>query len=212
MRLRPALPLLFLTATSAAVLVTSAGPSAAAGADRKTYKTTATSSDAVNAPRLGSLELADYLSGTYTDRIIGSAGRRETVTVAVPQDDGSTLTTPCSSASVSFYGKGFDWANVAEPAQGARLLLDCTYPSGEKHRFYWGMVHLGDYQFTDVTNCLQLTRSAGSTATSFTATTDGSCLAQDEVVDNSFRRVSSRTHLRMPLTITFTVAGVVPTA
>ena len=210
MRLRPLLPLLLLTATTGAVLVGSAAPSTAAGADRKSYKTTATSSGAVVTTRLGSLELADYLAGTYTDRIIGSVGRHEALTVEVPQKDGVLLTTRCSSASVSFYGKGLDWSNVAVPSDGSRLLLDCTYPSGEKHRFYWGMEHLGDYQFTDVTNCLVLTRSAGATTTTFTATTDGSCTAQDEVIDNRFRVLSSRPGLRMPLTITFTVSGVVP--
>ena len=209
MRLRPAVHLLLLAATTTGLVLGAAAPGSAGGADRKSYKTVATSTGALDAPRLGSLELVDYLSGEYSDRIIGGASRSEVVTLHVPATpDTAAVTATCKSPALRFYGTGNDWANDATP-DPANLMLDCTY-GGTKHRFWWGAVHNGDWTFDPaVPNCLEVTRTAGTTTT-FTATASATCTAQDEILDSAYRTVGSRKGLVMPFRITFTVSGAVP--
>lgn len=205
-RCRPALNALLVAATAGGLVLGAAAPGSAGGADRKTYKASATSSGSV-ATSVGRLELADYLSGQYWDRIIGSAARSESVTVTV-----AGVERTCKDAGISLYGAGVNWANVQDgTTQGGRLRLSCTYPDGTQHRFYWGTTTNGDGTFT-TTNCLQLTRTDTARTTTYTVSTPSGCTAQDEVVDNTANRVSSQDGLSMPFSATFTVGGLVPVA
>lgn len=207
MRVRPSvLPLAFALVVGGSLLVT-ATASSAAGADHKSYATAPSFSGAV-AGQVSGLQLVDYRSTDFYDRVIGSAGRKQSLSVNV----GAGPTT-CRDVSLSFFGSTANWANTVG-LLGGRMTLSCTFPDGARHRFSWGVTKdAGGYVVAGSrTDCLSLNRTAGS-ATDYTVeAAAGTCLAQDQTINNAEQQVGDSRNADVPFSMTFSVVGTVPLA